>query len=295
MQKRIATSAFVLSALVAAVSGCEEQKPAVDGESAPRSTSTSRFDPKSAGTVRGHVNWVGALPKVPKLEGCSNPTRENGPRERVVVPHPNRPAIDPETGGVASAVVFLRGVDPARSREWDHPPVRVRQQDYRFRVLQGQRESSVGFVRVGDKIEMDSADPFFHAIHAEGAFWFSLTFPDPGQPLRRALAHKGLVELTSAAGYFWMRAYLFVDDHAYYARSGTAGDFVLDTVPAGDYELVCWMPNWLEKRHERDPETSLIIRLFFRPPVELRRAVTVRSGETTYANFEFSSELFSGQ
>ncbi len=255
--------------------------------------STGRFDPKSAGTVRGEVKWSGAIPNVPKLEGCSNPTRENGPRERVAAPHPNQPAIDPRTDGVANAVVFLRGVDPALAREWDHPPVRVRQQDYRFHALQGERESSVGFVRVGDEIEMDSADPFFHAIHAEGALWFSLTFPDAGQPLRRVLAHKGLVELTSAAGYFWMRAYLFVDDHPYYARSGTAGDFVLDRVPAGDYELVCWMPSWLERRHERDPETSLIIRLLFRPPVELRRPITVRRGATTHANFEFSSELFS--
>jgi len=83
------------------------------------------------------------------------------------------------------------------------------------------------------------------------------------------------VELTSAAGHFWMRGYLFVDDHPYYVRSDAEGRFRLTNVPPGHYEVVCWRPDWREERHERDPESSLVTRLFFRPPLESARPIQV--------------------
>jgi hypothetical protein len=290
MERRTTLRAWALLAALIAGAGCEEQGPVAPTEAA--HTTPTHFDPARAGTVRGRVTWVGDLPVVPKLDGCSNPLTENGPRERVVVPNPNEPRIDPKSKGVANAVVFLRGVGPAAAREWDHPPVRVVQREHRFHVLQGPSDSSVGFVRAGDEIEMDSADPCFHALHAEGAAWFSLTFPDPHEPLRRALTRPGLVELTSAAGYYWMRAYLFVDHHPYSTRTDAEGRFTLDRVPAGDYDLVCWMPSWQEKRHERDPESSLYVRLVFRAPMEISRRATVHAGTTTRAAFELSPGLF---
>jgi hypothetical protein len=290
MERRTAVRAWALLVALVAGPGCDEQKAVTPIEAAP--AAPAHFDAARAGTVRGHVTWVGDIPFAPKLDGCSNPVTENGPRERVVVPNPNEPRINPKTKSVANAVVFLRGVDPAAARQWDHPPVRVLQREYRFHVLQGPSDSSVGFVRAGDEIEMESADPSFHALHAEGAAWFSLTFPDPHEPLRRALTRPGLVELTSAAGYYWMRAYLFVDQHPYYARTDAEGQFILDGVPAGNYELVCWMPSWQEKRHERDPESSLFVRLSFHAPMEISRRISVHAGTTTQAGFEVLPELF---
>ena len=110
-------------------------------------------------------------------------------------------------------------------------------------------------------------------------------FPDPDRPLTRSLNEKGVVELTSAAGYYWMRAYLFVDDHPYYARTDKEGRFSLEQVPPGKYELVCWMPNWLEARHERDPESGVITRLFFQPPVALVQKVELGKQESKEIRF----------
>src|SRR5262249_39172772 len=139
--------------------------------------------------------------------------------------NPHAPAIDPATRAVKDAVVFLRGIDPRRSRPWDHPPVRVEMRDYLLVVRQGAAEGRVGFVRRGDGVEMVSAQPAFHALQARGAAFFTLMFPDPGGPRTRRLGRAGVVELTSAAGHFWMRGHLFVDDHPYYARADAAGRF----------------------------------------------------------------------
>jgi hypothetical protein len=238
------------------------------------------------------VTWDREIPVIPPIEGWLNATVENGPRPRHIQANPNAPIIDPASRGLANAVVFLRGVDPAAARPWDLPPVQVVQGDLRFHVHQGAVDSLVGFVRQGDPIAMTSRDPLFHSLHADGAEFFTLAFPDPDQPLSRRLRQRGLVELSSAAGYCWMRAYLFVDNHPYYSRTDAQGRFVLERVPAGNYEVVCWVPNWKKARHEREPETALIIRLFYQPPMERTQAVALRARENREVNFAVAAKEF---
>jgi Polysaccharide lyase family 4, domain II len=98
--------------------------------------------------------------------------------------------------------------------------------------------------------------------------------------------------LSSAAGYFWMRGYLFVDDHPYYARTDANGAFTLDAVPPGKYELVCWLANWHVAKQERDPETAFVSRIVFQPPVELSQSVLLQPTATVEATFAVSEELF---
>jgi hypothetical protein len=250
----------------------------------------SAFDPVTAGTIVGRVTWTGPAPAVPPLEGWVDVAEGSEPR-RMVQDNPNAPALGPD-GGVGRAVVFLRGVDVRRARPWDHPPVRVVQRDYCFHVRQGDGDGRDGFVRRGDAVEMTAAGPVFYALHAGGGAFFSLTFPDPDVPRRRVLDRAGLVELTSAAGHFWMRAYLFVDDHPYYAHTDTAGRFELPGVPPGEYEVICWLPSWREAAHDRDPETSQVTRLHFRPPVERVQKVRLGAGETREVTFALSAGDF---
>ena len=103
---------------------------------------------------------------------------------------------------------------------------------------------------------------------------------------------KGVVELSSGAGQFWMRAYLFVDDHPYYARTDAAGGFGLAQVPPGDYDLVCWLPDWREASHELDADTCLVSRLTFRPPLRVVKRVHVTPGQPTTQDVTVSQKSF---
>ena len=132
----------------------------------------------------------------------------------------------------------------------------------------------------------------FTSIQARGADFFALTFPDEGTVRNRVLDRDGVVELSSNAGQFWMRTYLFVDDHPYYARTGADGRFALPKVPPGDYDLVCWMPDWREASHEIDADTRLVTRLTFRPPLEVVRRVHIEPGVTTTQDFVLSLQMF---
>jgi hypothetical protein len=246
----------------------------------------------AAGTISGQVIWQGDVPSVRPFLAPVSPLSERVGEPKRFWPNPHAPVIDSASHGVAGAVVYLRGVDLGQARPWDLPPVRIEQRYQRFHVRQGNTTGLVGFVRRGDPISMISLDKDFHALQARGAAFFTLVFPDPDQERTRRLDRRGIVELRSNCGYFWMRAYLFVDDQPYYALTDARGQFRLPQVPAGDYELVCWLPNWKEQARERDAETWQITRLAFQPPVELVQRIHVERGGAVAARFELSEANF---
>jgi hypothetical protein len=270
---------------LAGVSGC------ADSSAAPPCCSASCFDADAAGRIEGRVIWAGEPPCAAPLPyrlpaGLSD---EASARLRV---NDFVPAIDSNSRGVTDAVVYLRGVDPHAARPWDHPHVAVEQRDLQLHVLQGSRDGRVGFVRRGDGIDMVSREPRFHSLRAQGSAWFTLAFPDADQPLARPLDETGVVELTSGAGYYWMRAYLLIDDHPYYARTDADGHFALPSVPPGQYEIVCWMPNWRETGHDRNPDTGRVTRLSFAPPAAVKQAVELGARQTRDVCFSLSTRDF---
>src|SRR5439155_25547234 len=156
-------------------------------------------------------------------------------------------------------------------------------------VRQGGGAGNVGFVRRGDAVEMVSGQEVFHSLHASGAAFFTLAFPDAGDVACRRFEENGQVELTSAAGYYWMRGYLFVDEHPYYTRTDGEGRFTLANVPPGPCEVVCWLPDWREAHHERDPESGLVTRLTFRPPLEIVRPIKLTEGGARTVDFPITT------
>jgi hypothetical protein len=278
--------------ILAAAVGCGHDAPPPPPEPAQVPTPATAFDPATAGSITGRVTWDGEPSNVLPFPIYPNALGGDVFRERHARPNPNAPSIDPLTRGIADAVVYLRGVEVARARPWDHPPLVVEIQSCCLHLRQGDAGSRVGFVRRGDRLAMVSREPVFHLLHAGEAAFFTLAFPDPEQPRERPLKEIGLVELTSAAGYYWMRGYVFVDEHPYYARTDREGRFALPRVPPGRYEIVCWAPNWVKQRHERDPETGEITRLFFRPPAEQVRTVTVAPGADSAVQFTLSETPF---
>ena len=64
----------------------------------------------------------------------------------------------------------------------------------------------------------------------------------------------------------------------------------MEHVPAGTYEMVCWMPSWVVARKERDPESALIARTVFAAPVEQAVPVAVQRGSISSVRFAWSEE-----
>ncbi len=95
----------------------------------------------------------------------------------------------------------------------------------------------------GSSIELRSSDPILHNVHGALAgkdLLFNVAMPMKGQKIKKKLKKAGLVQITCDAGHTWMRAYVQVFDHPYFAVTGADGSFKLTDVPAGTYDLVVW-------------------------------------------------------
>ena len=278
---------FVLAILL---SGCGQDETLVSPKkSAASSEAVAAFDSKNTGSISGQMKWEGEIPIPEIVETIPNSQAGELLQKKQRRSIPNQPRIDSSTRGVGNAVVFLRGVPPSKCKPWQHGPVRIEQRDGEYHILQDGVDSPFGFVRRGESVTMVSRDRFFYSLHADGAAYFSMMFPEPDQPAERSLKKNGIVELTSGAGYFWMRAYLFVDEHPYYTRTDEQGHFSLEEVPPGQYELICWLPSWKKAGHDRDPESGNVFRLRLREPTEIRRHVEVRSDRNADAQFQFKN------
>jgi hypothetical protein len=273
----------VLLAIVlgAALAGCQRAYQDFTPTSSTRPPAVPSVDPAGGrGRISGRVVWSGDSPAVPPIRGLI--TTKDGLRWGEV-PNHFAPQIDPESKGVADVVVFLK----AASGEATFPPLTVEQSDLTVRVRQGDRTGRIGFVKVGSEIEMVSRDDEYHSLRARGAVFFTLPFPESNKPIRRKLDTPGHVEFTSAAGFFWSAADVFVCDHGHCTATAADGRFTLDQVPPGEYEVVAWLRNWELLGRDRDPETGKIVRLRFAEPFRLTKQVTVGRGKLVDVTFEF--------
>lgn len=257
----------------------EPQPPAADLASA--------YDPGRCGTIRGRVEWTGTPPTVPPIRLIQV---RNPPAGVTDVPNPNAPRI--RDHGFGGALVYLTGVDLARSGPWHLAAVTVEVRRTGLAVLPAGQGGDIGIVRRGEPVEMVSREAGLHSIRGRGAEFFTQMLPVPDCPVRRVMSSPGIVELSSGSGCYWLRGYLFVTDHPYAVATGPDGSFQFDSVPDGAYEAFCWVPNWRIDRTETDPEWLGPVRLYFEPAVERRQRVTVRRGITAELRFALSAEDF---
>lgn len=249
-----------------------------------------QFDLANTGTLRGKVSWEGERPALHSDVFFSLYPGEAG------IGSPHRNPLVPQIhakGGLADAVVFLRGIDPRRANPTTHPPVRVVFEKNRIQIEQGELPSSrFGLVRPGDSVEFLSREPGVQILHLDGAAFFTMTFTEQERPRTRVLHHKGWIEVSHVSGSFGAKAWLIVDDHPYYTRTDATGAYSFEHVPAGEYEVVCRVPDWHVLNSERDPETCLIARVRYQPPVERKQTIEVRPAGTRLANFAVGLKHF---
>ncbi len=246
---------------------------------APGLTPGTQFTPTACGELTGVVRWEGPLPNTPPTRAPRSPANYTDRSPIAEWPHPQAPRVDPRSGGLGGAVVFLRGIAPAQARPWDYPAARIEIAEAAIDIVQGDQRGRIGFVPVGSAVDMISRESLRHLLCARGAAFFSQPLTEPGITRTRTFNKPGPVELSSGAGYFWMRAHLFVCEHPYFTQTDARGRFTLKQVPAGPVEVVAWLPNWREVSHEVNSDTGFRTNVEYAEPLTIVRPVSVTAGQ----------------
>jgi hypothetical protein len=192
------------------------------------------------GSIKGQLVWGGSeipSPKVLIEKGKAPKDPEVCARDE---PIPARELlVDPKTKGVANAFVFLvrpKGTNPDAVKELiaRQPKRELDQKNCEFIPY-------VLALHQDQTLVIKSSDPVNHNVRY-AAFTNS--------PFNQILAPNGSLEVKLVAErrpivvacdiHSWMKSYMMVFDHPFYAITSTDGTFEIKGVPSGEQNLVIW-------------------------------------------------------
>jgi plastocyanin len=178
------------------------------------------------GTIAGVIRYTGDVPPAMKITVSDGSTLEH--RDLLV---------DPKTRGLRYVVAVLEDA-PAQAQVKDAKPVLVDQRDWIFlpRVVA---------VRHGQAVRFDNSDLVNHSVMAVStlpANQFN-AIAGPGQPVRHTFALQKAPIQIGCALHPWMRAWVYVIPHPWFAVSDEQGGFRIANVPPGKYTLLLVHPD----------------------------------------------------
>ena len=187
-----------------------------------------------AGTLKGHVKFDGKAPKSKRLKMDADPVcgaSHSGP----VYSESFKMAAD---GSMAEAIVYLKNVSYSGGSPAD--PVVLDQKGciYNPHVL--------GMV-AGQELLIKNSDATLHNIHSRPNVnkEFNVAMPKVVKEKKASFAK-------SEPEPFYIK-WVLVSDHPYFAVTDTNGNFSIDGIPAGSYEVVCW-----QEKFKKMPLTATV-------------------------------------
>lgn len=218
---------FLAVMVLAAAASCSGQKEAAP--SAPPANA-KRVDESKAGNVAGRVTVEGTVPANPPIDlsadpYCASQNPGGATLENFVV----------TSGGLENVFVYVK--DGLGDYGFDVPaePVKLDQLGCQYRP-------HVLGVRVGQKLVIANSDDTLHNVHSMGKAngeW------NKGQALKnmsdtKVFKTREVMVPFKCDVHSWMRAYVGVVEHPYFAVTHDGGTFELKNLPAGTYTIEAW-------------------------------------------------------
>jgi len=201
------------------------------------------------GTVTGKVSYTGAAPEAKKIDTSADSacTSKN--------PNLTDENWAVKDGKLANTYVYIKDgtlADGSKIGDWTfETPAAAATIDqdgchYKPHVLG---------VMVNQAITIKNSDPTTHNVHftpKSNPDW-NQSQPNGAGPLTHKLARAEVMVPVKCNQHPWMKSYVAVTKHPYFAVTGEDGSYTLKGVPPGKYTVVAWHeggPNGTEKTME---------------------------------------------
>lgn len=230
---RFARSAFPLCLLVF-LAGCsstgDKKETPVSSKESPSPT-YFQVDRSTAGAVTGKIQFTGKKPIRKLIDMTGDPA--------CVEAHHGKP-LDESTvvnsnGTLANVFVYIKtGLD---GKQFPIPAtlVTIDQNGCWF-------QPRVMGIQTGQSLKVTNSDPVTHNIHplAQINREWNHSQGQGDAPLARKFTKPEVMIRVKCNIHSWMRAYIGVLEHPYFAVTGTDGSFEIPNLPPGDYTLEAW-------------------------------------------------------
>lgn len=210
-------------------------------------------------TINGRILFNGKVPPRGEFDMSQDATCAKSNRrpldERVIVTN----------GKLANVFVYIRSNDALDAYMWEVPSAPV--------VLDQRRCFFVPHVlgiQAKQRLQVLNSDRTTHNVNvqAKSNEKWNMSQTEGGEPIVRTFARPEMWVPIKCNQHPWMRAYVNVMAHPFFAVSNRYGAYTIAGLPPGDYTLVA--------SHERFGERTI--------------EITVRAGETKPVNFTFEGE-----
>jgi plastocyanin len=220
-----------ISALLAlAVCGCGNKQPA--STSAPAAaTSGVPVDAATAGSVSGTVELKGTPPKMRPINMAAEPSCA----KEHTTPTTSQEVVAGKSGALENVVVYLKGDFSKYKFDTPSNPATITQKGCMY-------DPHIVTLETNQTFQVVNADPVTHNIHPlpkDNREW-NESQPPGAAPIDRNFAHEEIGFPIKCNIHPWMKAYVAVFDHPYFAVTGQDGSFDLKNVPPGSYTLIAW-------------------------------------------------------
>ena len=198
--------------------------------------SAEKYDPaKGTATIKGTVTLDGAAPKIKKIDLSGTPACAAMHNDPVM-----KEDIVAKDGKVANAIVYVKTVDGKKVEDvWSfdpptaHATIDQKGCTYIPHILA---------VQVGQPVDIISSDDLAHNIHylAGENKEFNESQQKAGSKKEVAFPEKEIGAKIVCNIHSWMKAYLSVFPHPFFAVTKEDGSYELSKLPPGEYELAVW-------------------------------------------------------
>jgi len=208
------------------LSGCNKSQPASEPSSASSSTkaATISIDAATAGTISGVASLKGQPPKIKALDMTADPGCPTGPQPAEVVVA--------NAGKLANVFVYVKEGLPQGNFAVPIEPVLLDQKGCRY------NPHMLG-IMAGQPLKITNTDMADHNIHdmPSNNPAFNESQMPTDQPIIKKFPNAEMMIPVQCNQHPWMRAYINVMPHPYYAVSAPDGGFEIRNLPPGEYTI----------------------------------------------------------
>lgn len=223
-ETRIFLSAALIALSLGMLAGCGKSQPASEQTATAPKPATINVDAATAGSASGVVSFKGAAPKTKPLDMTADPGCPTGsqPSDAVLV----------NGGKLANVFIYVKEGLPQGAFAVPTEPVVLDQKGCRY------GPHMLG-IMVGQPLKITNTDTADHNIHdmpsKNQAFNESQMPTD--KPITKTFPTAEMMIPVQCNQHPWMRAYINVMPHPYYAVSGPDGSFAIKNLPPGEYTI----------------------------------------------------------